>query len=220
MNVSTTARICAAIIAATAWAALGIQCVATRALTSSLPETLWVVSAYFTILTNLLVAIVFTAIAAGRTPLRRPSILAGTTLSILLVGVIYALLLHGLLELSGGSAVANVLLHMVTPVLVPIFWLAFASKGALSWRDPLLWAIYPLAYLAYGLTRGAATGKYAYPFMDVPAIGWPRTALNALVIAVGFMLSGFALVWIDRRIGSRSAGPASTHPTSGSAATM
>ena len=205
MNAPTTARLCAAIIAATAWAALLIQCVATRALTSSLPETLWVVSAYFTILTNLLVALVFTAIAADRTALRRPSVLAGTTLSIVLVGVIYALLLHGLLELSGGSALANVLLHRVTPVLVPIFWLAFAPKGALTWRDPLLWALYPLAYLAYGLARGSATGRYAYPFIDVPAIGWPRTAINAILIAVGFMLSGYALVSLDRRLAARKA---------------
>ncbi len=208
MSLKPPARIAAAIIAATAWAALILQCVATRSLTSSLLLTLWVVAAYFTILTNLLVAVVFTAIAANRTSLREPWIIAGTMLAILLVGIIYGLLLHGTLELSGGAVLANVLLHMVTPALVSLFWIAFVPKGGLSWRHPLLWAIYPLAYLGYVLVRGAATARYPYPFIDVSALGWPRTALNVILISAAFMLAGFAIVWIDHRIGTRSTRPA------------
>ncbi len=161
---------------------------------------LWILFAFFTITTNLLVAVVFTGIAANRTVFRSAWVVAGTMLSILLVGIIYALLLHGLTELSGGSVVANVLVHMVTPVVVPLFWIFFVDKGGLIWRHPLVWAIYPLAYLAYGLTRGAATGRYSYPFMDVLSLGWEKTALNVFCIAVAFMLSGFATVWIDHRL--------------------
>lgn len=204
MNVRLPARIAAAIIAATAWAALILQCVATRSLTSSLLLTFWIVSAYFTILTNFLVALVFTAIAANRTALRADWIVAGTMLAILLVGIIYGLLLHGSLELSGGSALANILQHMVTPVVVPLFWIFFVSKGRLTWRHPLLWAIYPLAYLAYILIRGAGTARYPYPFIDIIALGWPRTALNAILISAAFLLAGFAIVWIDHRIAARS----------------
>ena len=203
----TASRLVAAGIAATAWTGLILQCVATGSLTSSLLETLWIISAYFTILTNLLVAAVFTAIAANRTAFRGAWVIAGTMLSILLVGIIYGLLLHGTVELSGGSAIANVLLHMVTPILVPLFWIAFVPKGSLTWRHPLLWATYPLAYLVYGLSRGAATGKYAYPFINVPALGWPRTALNAALIAIAFMLSGYLVVWIDNRLATRSTAP-------------
>ncbi len=126
-------------------------------------------------------------------------------LAILLVGAIYALLLHGTSELSGGSAVANVLLHMVTPILVPLFWVLFTPKGELTWRHPLLWAIYPLAYLVYAFVRGGATNRYPYPFINVLRLGWPQTALNSIVIAVAFLLSGFAIVWIDHRTVLRSA---------------
>jgi hypothetical protein len=203
MNVGFAARIAAACFAAIAWIGLAVQCFAVYDQNSSVLLTLWIVLGFFTITTNILVALVFTGVAANRTMLRLDGMLGGTLLSIVLVGVIYTLLLHGSTELSGGSAVANVLLHMVTPVIVPFFWIFFAPKGGLTWRHPLLWAIYPLVYLVYALVRGAATGKYAYPFINVNQLGWGQTALNAAVIAVGFMLCGFAVVWVDRRVGSR-----------------
>ena len=124
-------------------------------------------------------------------------------LSILLVGIIYALLLHGLTELSGGSALANSLLHWWTPALVPLYWIFFTPKGSLAWSDPLFWATYPLAYFCYALVRGTATGKYAYPFMDVLTLGWQQTLLNAASIASIFLLCAFAIVWIDHQISLR-----------------
>jgi hypothetical protein len=139
--VTATARTAAALLAVITWAGLAVQFHATLVLEGSLGSTLAVLLWYFTITTNLLVAVVFTGIAIGQESFARPSLLGATTLYILLVGIIYGLLLHGLQELSGGSATANVMLHMVTPILVPIFWLIFTSKGKLGRRDPLLWAI-------------------------------------------------------------------------------
>jgi hypothetical protein len=205
MSTGIAARVAATCIAAIAWTGLAVQCMVVYQDNPSVLLTLWILFAFFTITTNLLVAVVFTGIAADRAVLRSAWVVAGTMLSILLVGIIYALLLHGLTELSGGSAVANVLVHMVTPVVVPLFWICFVDKGGLTWRHPLLWAIYPLAYLAYGLTRGAATGKYPYPFMNVLSLGWEKTLVNVFWIAVAFMLSGFATVWIDHRLGPKPA---------------
>jgi hypothetical protein len=204
MNVSTTGRAFAAGIAAIAWIGLIVQCVTTYSETLSLTVALWTLVAYFTITTNLLVALVFTFIAIKGNLPGSDAMVAGTMVSIALVGVVNALLLWGALELSGGSALVDKLLHVATPILVPLFWAFFARKGSLSWRDPWLWAIYPLAYLAYGITRGVATGKYAYPFLNAMKLGWQRTALNAFLIAIGFMVSGFAVVWIDHIVGSRA----------------
>jgi hypothetical protein len=194
-------RIAAAIVAAVAVTGLGVQFVVSCRALGSVPQALWVLFAYFTITTNLLVAVVFVAIATGRTRLRVGWVVAGTMLSIVLVGVVYGFLLHGMVELSGGSQVANVLNHMVTPILTPMYWVLFTPKGQLRWRDPWLWAIYPLAYLGYGLSRGAATRAYPYPFMDVATHGGRQVTWNAAIIAVGFLLCGFALVFVDHRMG-------------------
>jgi hypothetical protein len=204
MTFGAPARIAAACVAILAWAGLVVQFAVSYQQTPSILGVLWVIFAYFTIITNLLVAIVFTAIALDRaTP---GWVVAGTTLSILLVGITYSLLLHGTMELSAGSNVANVLLHFVTPVLVPLFWLLFTSKGSLTWSHPLVWAIYPLAYLAYDMVRGSVTGRFAYPFLNAAKIGWTQTCLNAFYIAIAFMMCGYLIVWIDRRLATRKAG--------------
>jgi hypothetical protein len=203
MSVGIAGRIFAACIAAAAWIGLIVQFAELHRVNSAV-MSLWVMFAFFTITTNVLVAIVFSSIAIDRGVLRIAWIIAGTMLSILLVGVVNALLLWGQLELSGGSALVDKLLHVVTPVCALLFWIFFARKGGLTWRHPLLWAIYPLVYLVYGVARGVTTGKYAYPFLNVLTLGWSRTALNALSIAIAFMVCGDAIVWIDNRIGSRA----------------
>ena len=202
MKVRMAGRIFAALIAAAAWTGLALQFADTYSNNSSVGLTLWVIFAYFTISTNVLVAVVFTWVAIDRGP-RSGSIIAGTMLSILLVGIVYALLLPGALELSGGSALVDALLHKLTPVLVPLYWIFFARKGDLKWRDPWAWAIYPVGYLFYAIVRGRVTGKYAYPFLDVARLGWGRMALNACVIALAFMAAAYGIVGVDRALGAR-----------------
>lgn len=191
-------RLTAAAIAMAALAGLGVQAAVLYAENHSAASTLWVLLRYFTILANLLVAAVFARAAAGS---RRVSLLAGTVLCIALVGVVYGLLLHGSMELSGGSAWANALLHFATPAEAVLWWLALAPKRGLKWRDPLLWALFPLGYLGYALARGAWERQYAYPFLDVPLLGWPRVAANALAIAACFLACGYLMVWAAIRAG-------------------
>lgn len=198
-------RIAATLIALIAWVGLAVQFDASLEINHNVRATLWAMLRFFTVITNLIVALVFTGIALGVRRAIAPSLLGATTLAILLVGIVYGLLLRGLVELSGGAVLANVLLHQVTPVLVPMYWLAFAPRGRLAPRDPWFWTLLPLAYFLYALTRGAIDGRYPYPFMDVSGIGWARTGLNAVLIAVGFLIGGFALVGFDRRrAGKRS----------------
>lgn len=195
----------AALVAIVCWAGLAIQFSATYGHQHHVVTTLWTLARFFTILTNLIVAGVMTWVATGgRAP---PLVLGGITLAILLVGVVYGTLLHGSQSLQGAAVLANTLLHTVSPVLMAAWWLLFAPRARLKWNAPWLWTIYPLAYFAYVLARVRAGDHYPYPFIDMPKIGWMQTALNAGGIALGFILSGFLLVWIDnwRPLGSKKA---------------
>ena len=197
-------RISAALVALAAWAGLAIQFNATFSSTASVTDTLWILLRYFTVLTNLVVALTFTALALGRRI--SPFWLGGVTLAIVLVGIVYMLLLRGLLELSGGALLADTILHKVVPVLVPLYWLAFAPKGRLNWRDPLLWMLYPLAYFAYAMVRGMSEGRYAYHFIDVGTHGLSPVVLNAAAIAACFVVAGLALVALDSLLGRNRRG--------------
>lgn len=191
-------------IAVVAWTGLTLNVIDVFGRSGSVVRTIWDLLEYFTILTNLWIALLFTGtmIWPGAPP--RPKLVACLALAILLVGVVYHLLLRGLYQFTPITQVADVLLHQVTPILVPMFWLLAIPKGRLTLRDPLLWAIYPLAYFGYALARGAVTGHYPYPFMDVAKVGLGQATVNAVVIAVGFLATGAALVWLDGMLAGRS----------------
>lgn len=191
-------RLPALIVAATAWTGLAIQLYASIGLTGSIPAAVWMMLLYFTVLANTVVALLFTALAGGWRA--SPRLVGGVTLAILLVGTVYHTLLRGLLDLSGGAALADFILHTLTPIFVFIWWIAFAPKGGLVRRDPLVWALFPLAYFAYGLARGALKGRYPYPFMDMAALGWQQTLLNGAAIAISFVVAGYLFVGIDQRL--------------------
>lgn len=199
---ATTARIAALAVAMVAWTGLGVQFVATFHGTANgdVVRTLWALLRFFTIWANIVVAVVMSGMALGQRWAQSPVLLGGTTLSILLVGIVYGLLLRGLLELSGGDLLADTLLHKITPILLPLWWLAFAPKGRLDWVAPWIWTLFPLAYLPYALVRGLVEGKYAYPFINVTKLGWSGVAVNAALIALGFIVAGYAVVWVDRRL--------------------
>jgi hypothetical protein len=201
MSPAPLARVAALAIAAIAIAGLGTHFAALLASAYSPLMASWILLRYFTIITNLLVAGLFLAIAVSSRVRIAPKLMGGTVLSIVLVGAVYALLLSGQQELSGGSFVADILLHRVTPVAVPLFWLWRAPKGCFTWRDPFIWALYPLGYFIYALARGHLDGHYAYPFMDAALLGGPRTALNAAAIGAGFCVAGGIFLWVDRRLG-------------------
>jgi hypothetical protein len=196
-TMSTNARLAAGAVALVTCIGMAVQWRASTELTGSAGVAVWVMLHFFTIITNLIVAVLMTGLALGWPGFSEPRLLGGVTLAILLVGVVFALLLNGLLELSGGAQLADALLHKVTPILVPLFWLVFARKGRLTFKDPWIWAILPLVYFAYALVRGTLGGRYAYPFMDVAQLGWPQTLINGALIALGFVATGFVLVWLD-----------------------
>jgi hypothetical protein len=198
---SQNGRGLAGLIAIVAWIGLIVQFATSSVNLGSVWAAVWHLLLFFTILTNLGVAVAFTGLALGRVSFGTPLLLGGITLSMLLVGIIYSLLLAGTVILTGGDKFANVIMHYAMPMLTPVFWLAYAPKGGLRARDPLIWAVYPLAYLAYSLLRGGIDGQYPYPFLDVGKFGWAATASNATGIAIGFLIAGYLMLWLDRRLG-------------------
>jgi hypothetical protein len=158
---------------------------------------------FFTILTNFLVALVFTAAALRPRAvwgevLLRPSLQASTAVYIAIVGMVYQLLLRHLWNPQGAQWVADVLLHSIIPVGYVLYWWLFAPRDDLSWRNALGWLIYPAAYLAYTLARGAVSGLYPYPFVDVSTLGYGGVLTRAAALMLVFLGMGLLIVAIAR----------------------
>jgi len=109
--------------------------------------------------------------------------------------------LRGMLDLSGGARLADFILHTVMPAIVTLHWLLFARKGGLDSHDVVKWTLIPIAYFAYAIGRAAMDSRYPYPFMNVAKLGWGQTLINVGGIAIGFLLGGAILYWIDQMLG-------------------
>ncbi|WP_055699767.1 MULTISPECIES: Pr6Pr family membrane protein [Streptomyces] len=174
------------------------------------------VLSYFTIQSNVLVAVVLGVSAwrawRGRPPLP-PWVTAGTLLFISITGLVYHLVLandasgFAMTEdagaTSGWHTVSNQLLHTVTPVAVALDWLLLTRPGGLRPRHAGLWLLYPLAYLAFALARGAlmspgSTARYPYPFLDVDAHGYAGVLGNAVIFGLAFYALALLVVGLDR----------------------
>jgi len=163
---------------------------------------------FFTILSNLLVALVcsFSLVPRpGRVGafLTTPRARAAVALYITVTGAIYVALLQGLWRPQGAQLAADVLLHNVVPLAYVGLWLAFAPHGRLLWSDALRFLGFPLAYLLWTAIRGALFHEYPYPFIDVVTIGWGAAARNAAGIAGLFVVLGLLIVVVDRLLGRR-----------------
>jgi hypothetical protein len=190
-------RAAAALIALVCWVGLGTQFWASFTFRHyDVLLTLWTLARFFTIISNLALAIAMTMVALGRR--LSPVVLGGLTLAIVLVGIVYASLLRGMHPLSGLPLVANHLLHEVSPILMTAYWLLFVPRARLRWSAPWWWLLFPTVYLGYAMARGQLDHHYPYPFIDVGKLGWTQVALNVAGIGFAFVLAGFALVWVDR----------------------
>ena len=161
----------------------------------------WVYLGYFTVLTNIFVALqVSVQTFAVSNPIRQffasAQTLACAATGIAVVGLGYHLLLRHIWNPQGLQWLADTLLHYVVPVAYCLYWLLALPKARLPWWSPLAWCIYPVAYFAYALVRGVMMGTYPYPFIDVAAIGYGQTFLNALGLLVVFVLVGWFLLAI------------------------
>lgn len=162
-------------------------------------ETLIRFFSYFTILTNTLCAVYFTAAFFDRSWTRAPGLLTALTLYIFVVGLVYQVVLRQLWEPTGVQQWVDELLHSVNPLLVIFYWIGFERKHELRYRMVSGWLIYPLVYLLYILIRGNFSGFYPYPFLHVTEIGLQQVLLNSALMLTGFILLSVVLIYFGRR---------------------
>lgn len=178
-------------------------------------EGLIVYFGFFTILTNILVALVLTlplarpSSWAGRF-FTRPGVMTATCAAIALVGAAYFFLLRNVWNPQGWQLAADVVLHYLTPIGFLAYWWIAVPKQGLGWSDVSAWTSYPLGYFGYMLIRGELIGLYPYHFLDVGLLGYGRTLTNGVGVLVGFVLVSLLLLLAGRWQMPRATAPIRT----------
>lgn len=187
------------------WFALILQFTLTM-LHRSLPVATSIIKyfSYFTILTNLLVAICFTVLWLHKNNklykfFSRSSTITAINVYIIVVGAVYNLVLRKLGHPQGLFKLADELLHSVIPLIFLIFWWIYVPKRSLEWRQLGGWMLYPLSYLIYTLIHGALTDYYPYPFVNVTVLGYRKVFFNCCAITLAFLVLSFIFIAIKRK---------------------
>jgi hypothetical protein len=202
-------RAVAGILAAIGWFALALQL---RLIlggndAAGIPavETLVRFFSYYTILTNVLAALVLTGtvLAHRGTFFSRPSVQTAIAVYISVVGIIYVTILSSLWAPTGPQWLADNLLHHAMPALYVLFWLFFVTKGTLQWKSFLPWLIFPLLYVIVILARGSVSRFWPYPFLDADKLGWASVAQNCALMLALFAAVSLIFIALDRRLPKR-----------------
>ena len=165
----------------------------------TISETIIRYFSFFTILTNLIVAIYFTWLLFRKnnevTSLpKRNNNLTAVTVYILVVGLVYQVVLRSLWHPEGLQKLVDELLHTIIPAAVLIFWLVYQNFDRLKWKSILSWLIYPLVYLVYVLIRGKSSGYYPYPFVDADQLGIQKVMINSVFLLLFFVFISAILI--------------------------
>ena len=171
----------------------------------SVGAALWQMMRYFTILTNALVAILL-ALHIWYRP-QSASLLAGTTLAISIVGVVFHLLLSHLVDLEGIEILIDLAFHTFVPLMTFVWWVFFAPKSPLSYVSPLSWLIWPGVYAVYAVARGKIDSEYPYYFLNLGELGWGGLAVSVGQFLLAFLVAGYALYGLARLIHRYSSNP-------------
>ena len=207
MAVHRAAGAClAALIACAGWIALVTELAMSleRSLAHgiALPQALFMFLRYFTILTNIGVAILMTWTVVqlvGARALPRAGVYNAALAYAGVTCLTYEALLRGLWSPQGVQFYTDLTMHDLVPAATLLFWLTFAPRGDARWRDVPWLLAYPTAYFAVTLLAGALGEGYPYDFLDAGRLGYGVVSLVAAVFLAIFFALGLATTAVSRR---------------------
>lgn len=206
---STPAKIYLAIVVVLGWFSLAGQFyINVNSKAASIPELIIRYFSYFTILSNLLIAVcctmlLFRPYSKWGKFFSRQQTLAAITVYIAIVGLIYNIILRFLWAPAGLQKIVDEILHSVIPVMFLVYWLVFVGKDKLMWRNVPPWLIFPFTYILYVMIRGSVSGFYPYPFINTYQLGINKVLFNSIGIAVVFICVSLVFVAIGKSMAEK-----------------
>ncbi|MGH3735435.1 MAG: Pr6Pr family membrane protein [Micromonosporaceae bacterium] len=178
------------------------------------PVVVWNILSYFTIWSNIVVAVVTYLLA--RDPARRGGWFDAVRLSglvmITVTGLVYAFVLAAIWQPVGWYKVADQTLHYTVPLLAVLGYLLFGPRPSLTRAALGGSLLIPVVWLAYTLVRGpfvpfteASRERHFYPyhFIDIDLIGYGPALVNIVGVML-LLLAVSAGYWLlDRKLPAR-----------------
>lgn len=178
---------------------------------------------YYTLQSNIVCLIMFLGIIIAimsKNNYRTNSIYyllkGGTIMAILITGITYQIALapnNFYMDISYTMRTerywANLLVHVISPILVLLDYVLFDEKGNFKYYYPIIWLFLPLSYVIYVYSYSARGGsfygiggsrEFAYIFLDYNRIGYSGVFKSIIIIAILILLVSYFFVFLDRKL--------------------
>lgn len=172
-----------------------------------LPGALGHFFAYYTILTNVVVVLIYLSelLPTERLALFRHPVLRGMMAAcVALVSIYVFLVLRHLTTLTGLFDLADRILHYLCPTLFLMWWFLAQKHGQLRFANLPVMLVPTLVYFAYVMARGAWVQEYPYPILDMRELGYPQVLFNAVYMTVGLALLSMIVIALDGLLAPKS----------------
>lgn len=118
----------------------------------------------------------------------------GAVVYMSVTGIVFTLLLSNT-DVDTAIPWVNSVVHELMPLVILADWLLDPPPDRLTLREGLLWLGFPLVWIIYVLTRGAAVGLYPYPFLNPANGGYGTvTAYCAGILITMLVVCGLVVV--------------------------
>jgi hypothetical protein len=170
--------------------------------------------AYFTIQSNILVAVVYLILVLKKDKSSFLLIIKNqATLAIILTGLVYNLMLRPYLDGIdyNPNSLSDLLVHTITPILVLTDFIVFTKNGLMTILEPLYYLIFPLIYWIFTIVYVALGGNFNF---DTEESNYPYFFLNFEKFGIGYFLLvlvfiiiiGYLLFFLNKTILKKKGG--------------
>jgi len=170
--------------------------------------------AYFTIQSNILVAVVYLTLVIKKDKSSLLLIIKNqATLAIILTGLVYNLMLRSYLDGIdyNPNSLSDLLVHTLTPILVLTDFIVFTKNGKMTVFEPLYYLIFPLIYWIFTIVYVALGGNFNF---DTEESNYPYFFLNFEKFGIGYfllvlgfiILIGYLLYFLNKTILKKKGG--------------
>lgn len=164
---------------------------------------------YFTVWSNIVVAIVLTVLwrkpelfeRNNSSGARWRALRLDSILMITITGIVYNLLLAE--PKTGIDFVSNLMIHIVNPIFTLLVFLVTGPRGLLKPITVAHAMVLPIIWATFSITRGMVLNAYPYPFFDVSVNGLVPVLLFVAQIMVFAIVIAFGLLGFDRLVTKR-----------------
>lgn len=156
---------------------------------SPIKETIHVLS-YYTIQSNILVALWFTIISF-KSKIRH-DIEVGLVFIITPTLLLYWSMLHHVWQPKGFTLLLSIITHTIMPLSLWLHWLICKKQSYVTIKTAGSWLIYPLSYFVYSSVYQLVTNRVFYPFLNIKELGLFKLSRNVTMLILA--LSLFALI--------------------------